>query len=241
MLALVKEPCDGQRGGGCSHIRGKASEGLAGGNVGRKVGFLEPGIDLQERQLGSLFRRMRIVGQQRAANRRESDKRRSELGRGLDQSKLGITHGQRIFGLYRHHRMHGVGPAKRGGRNFRIAEPANLAFPDQARKCLCHLFNGDRGITAMNIEQIDPVNTKPRQRTVKFRLQMRRRIVVDARTGVRVPADAGLGCNREKIMASVSLLGEKTADGSFRAVRAVDIRGVDMRNALIKRRGKNGM
>jgi len=90
----------------------------------------------------------------------------------------------------------------------------------------------------MNIEQVHPVDTKPFQRPVKFGLKMRRRIVIDAGTGVRVLGDTGLRRDREQVTALISLPGKKTANDSLGPVWPIDIRCINMRHALIKRRGE---
>ena len=215
MIRPVDQPGDGQRRRGCSHIRRQLAKRLAGLDVGREVRFLETRIDLQEGKRVCLFRRTGTVCQQRAPDRREGDKRGAEPLRLLHKPKLWKAHSKRIFRLHRRHMMNGIGAAKRAWRDLGKSEAANLALLDQPSQRGCHLLNRDRGVAAMNIEQIDGVHTKPRKRAVEFGFQMFSAVVEGSGACFRVLGDGRLCGDAEQVVPRLSLFRKEGADHGF--------------------------
>ena len=137
--------------------------------------------------------------------------------------------------------MNGIGPHQRGWRDLGIAEAADFPALHETGEGLGDLLDRGLGIPAVNVEQIDAVDAEARQRGIELAFQIVAGIVVTARTRLRITGDTGLRRDGEHVASAIALLGKKAANGRLGLVRAVDVRGVDMRHAFVKRRLQNGM
>ena len=137
--------------------------------------------------------------------------------------------------------MNRTGPCKRGWGDFRKPKGFYLSGPDKTSERLAHLLDGCGRITAMNVIEIDDIDTKAGKCLVEFGLKIGRAVVEIALTQLLPAGNARLRGNRKQLIAAVSLIREKSAYDGLGGSHSIDIGGVDMGHALIKRRAQNGM
>ena len=96
--------------------------------------------------------------------------------------------------------MNGICPAKRSRRDLGIAEAADFAFLDQPDERFGHLFDRNRGVAPVHIEQVDMVDTEPGERVVQFRFEMLGAVIEGSGARFRILGDGGLGCDAEQLV-----------------------------------------
>ena len=84
-------------------------------------------------------------------------------------------------------------------RDLGIAEAPDFTLLDQPDERFGHLFDRNRRIAPMHIEQIDMVDTEPGERAVKFRFEMLGAVIEGSGARVRILGDGGLGRDAEQL------------------------------------------
>jgi hypothetical protein len=94
-----------------------------------------PGLEARHVQSDVLGRQRRhiaqLAGEEPARQRAERHERDAELAAGVEDGHLRVARPQRVLGLHRGQRVHGVRAADRGGRHLAHADCAHLAGLDQ--------------------------------------------------------------------------------------------------------------
>jgi hypothetical protein len=91
-------------------------------------------------------------------------RRSSRVRRRPQHPELRLAGPERVFRLHRRHGMHRARPAQGGGRDLRQTDPPDQPLLDEAHKGFHHLFDGAFRLPPVDVEQLHPVPTEPRQR-----------------------------------------------------------------------------
>jgi len=107
------------------------------------------------------------AGQEPLAQRAERDEPDAEFGEGGQDLGLGVAGPQRVLGLHRGHRVHGVGAADGAGAGLGEAEVAHLARGDQPRDRPRDVLDRDLRVHAVLVVQVDRLDAEAAQRPLR--------------------------------------------------------------------------
>ena len=199
----------------------------------------EARVGAQELRGGDALGRGRRVGEERAAHRREGDERGPERrrrpapararARGCESEYSDCTAAT------------GCTAAARRSEEGAISEkPTARVLPARTRpgQRLGHLLDRHLRVAAVDVEEIDRLEPEPLRLPSSSAARCAGRIVEAPPPGRRVAPDRRLGGDAEAALPRLPLPGEEAADHALRQAAAVDVRGVDMVDPEVERRGE---
>src|SRR6185437_13913270 len=138
------------------------------------------------------------------------------------------------FTLQRGNGLHRMRPPNSLRSRFGESEALHLAFADEVLHSAGYIFDGNFGIDAVLVKQVDHIGTKALQRSLGGLFDMRRAAVQIGPTERAVGArpEAELGCDHHL----VTHWGEGFADEFLIRERAVNFRGIEEGNAALDSR-----
>jgi hypothetical protein len=230
VVALARDPRQGQLTGGDALFGGKLAQGGDDGEVVVQVVIGEPrqsAAHVVGRQLGGGGDRS---GQEAATERREGHDADTQLAAGRQHLGLDLPGPQRPLALQRGHRVHGVRAADRRRRCLGDAEVANLARGNEFGQGAPGLLDGNVRIHTMLVVEVDMVDTEPGQRLVAALFDVTG-VAARLHDTALAPHDAELG--REHHL--VAAIGDSTPDQSLVGFGPIDVGGVEHRHAQVER------
>jgi len=150
------------------------------GNVAPEIGLVERGVCID------------FAREKSGAERAERDEPNAEFLQCGQHFRLGTAIPQRVFALNGRHRLDGMGAAYCFNARLRKAEMFNFAFCDQLLHRARHIFDRNRGVNAMLIEQVDSVSLEAFERCFRDRLEVFGP-AVEASTALAPSGDGGRG------------------------------------------------
>ncbi len=213
-----RELCGRDPGFARQRIELRDQRAVGGPVLGVEARHIAADVVLAERRLVAQF-----AAERPAPDRRERDESDSKIARRFEHRDFGLAGPQRVFGLHRGHRMHGMRLANMRGAPLGHAVAADLARLDRTRERTNHVGNRNLAVEPVHVEQVDVVGLQPRQALVE-RAGHRFRRTVDPAPAAVLDHDPGLA--REQVGTAPVRYG--FADQRFVAAEAVDVRGVEV-------------
>ncbi len=187
---------------------------------------LQPRLVAAEIGCGQFLGAGEGTGEEPAAERRVGDDADPQRPAGGQDLGLDPALPERILGLQRADRVHGVGAPERRCARFRQAEVADLPGLDELGHGAHDLLDRHGGVDAMLVEEVDPVGSQPTERSIDHLADAGRPAVEARNLAVGPDPEAELGRHDHPVPA---LALEQPSDQRFVGKWPVDLGGVEQR------------
>src|SRR5215207_4918221 len=191
----------------------------------------EPRVGLAPVVIGEVVHGADPPGQQAMAERRVGNEPGPEPAQERQDFDLEVAGPERVFGLQRGHRTHGMRPADRIGTGLGQSDVAYLAFGDQLGQRADRLFDGRVRVDAVLVVEVDVVGAEPLERAFDRGLHIVGAAVDDAGAAARVGDETELRRHDDAVAPALDGL----ADNFLAMEGAVDLGGVDVRDPEVQR------
>src|SRR5215218_8962358 len=191
----------------------------------------EPRVGLAPVVIGEVVHGADPPSQQAMAERRVGNEPDPEPAQQRQDFGLDVAGPERVFGLQRGHRMHGVCPADRLGAGLGQSDVAYLAFGDQLGQRADRLFDGRVRVDAVLVVEVDVVGAEPLERAFDRGLHIVCAAVDDAGAAAGVGDETELGRHDDVVAPALDGL----ADNFLAVEGAVDLGGVDVGDPEVQR------
>ena len=160
VVALGEDPCEGELGRGAAEFGGDGFYGFGEVEVAGEVFALEAGVVLAPVVFGDVGGGLKASGEESAAEGRVGDEADAELAAGGEDFVFWIAGPEGVFGLEGRDGMDLGGAAEGGGSGFGHAEVADFSGGDELGHGSKGVFNGDVGIDAVLVVEVDVVEVE---------------------------------------------------------------------------------
>ena len=143
------------------------------------------------------------AGEEAVAERRVGHEADAELAQQRQQLGLRVAGPQRVLGLQRGDRVHGVGAADRVGAGLGQADVADLALGDQLGQRADGVLDRGVRVDPVLVVQVDVVGAEPLQRALDRGADVGRAAVEDAGAAAGVRDEAELRRQHDLVAAAL--------------------------------------
>ena len=210
--------------GGCADLRADRADLVDEREVAAEVLPGEAGVGLAPVVVGEVVDGADLPGEQAVAERRVGDEADPELAQQRQDLRLHVAGPQRVLGLKRGDRLHGVCAADGLGGCLGEAEVQHLALGDQVGDGLRGLLDRGVRVDAVLVEQVDVVGAQALERPFDRGLDVRGTAVDHAGAAAGVGDEPELRGDLDLVAAALDGL----ADDLLTQERPVDLGGVDV-------------
>ena len=172
-----------------------------------------------------------LPGEQAVAERRVGHEPDAELAQQRQDLGLEVAGPQRVLGLQRGDRVHGVRAADRRRRGLGQAEVADLALGDELGQRADGLLDRRARVDAVLVVQVDVVGAEPAQRALDRGRTLAGLLSVTPGAVAAVGDEAELGGDHDLVAAAL----DGPPDELLAVEGAVDLGGVDVGDAQVER------